>query len=256
MHTVASTHAFSTIHEYVQMAKQRGLSLINISDHGPGMEDAPHIWHFGNFSIMPRVIDGVMILKSMEANILNTQGDIDCPVWLFDEHLDFLLAGFHESACLPMSQAANTQAMINAMASGRVHLITHPGNPKYPIDIKAVAEAAAEYHVALELNDSSFIRSRKGSEPFCIAIAQAVKEAGGLLGLGSDSHSIYTLGELEHCKAVLDEVDFPKERVLNQSVDYLLDFIQRKTGKEIKIDFERAGQAQAYQHKLAKRGDI
>jgi putative hydrolase len=31
--------------------------------------------------------------------------------------------------------------MIATIASGNVHIISHPGNPKYPIDIQAVAQA-------------------------------------------------------------------------------------------------------------------
>ena len=68
-----------------------------------------------------------------------------------------------------------------------MHIISHPGNPRYPIDIPAVA-AAAKYEVALELNNSSFTHSRKGSEANCRTIAAAVRDAGGWLALGSDSH--------------------------------------------------------------------
>lgn len=71
--------------------------------------------------------------------------------------------------------------MIAAMASGKVHIISHPGNPAYPVDIPAIAKATAQYEVALELNNSSFTTSRAGSEPNCRAIAAAVKLAGGWL---------------------------------------------------------------------------
>jgi histidinol phosphatase-like PHP family hydrolase len=30
--------------------------------------------------------------------------------------------------------------MIATMASGNVHIISHPGNPKYPVDIPAIAQ--------------------------------------------------------------------------------------------------------------------
>lgn len=45
--------------------------------------------------------------------------------------------------------------MIATMARGDAHIISHPGNPKFPVDIRAIAEAAAKYNVALELNNSS-----------------------------------------------------------------------------------------------------
>ncbi len=78
--------------------------------------------------------------------------------------LDLIIAGFHEPVFAPHDKDTNTQAMIATMASGNVHIISHPGNPKYPVDIKAIAQAAAKYQVALEINNSSFLHSRKGSE--------------------------------------------------------------------------------------------
>lgn len=59
MHTVASTHAYSTLSDYIARAKQKGIKLFAITDHGPDMEDAPHHWHFINMRILPRVVDGV-----------------------------------------------------------------------------------------------------------------------------------------------------------------------------------------------------
>ena len=48
MHTVASTHAYSTLHDYIAQAKKCGIKLFAITDHGPDMADAPHYWHFMN----------------------------------------------------------------------------------------------------------------------------------------------------------------------------------------------------------------
>ena len=68
-HTVASTHAYSTLQEYVVMAKQKGIKLFATTDHGPDMADAPHFWHFVNLRVIPRIVDGVGILRGIEANI-------------------------------------------------------------------------------------------------------------------------------------------------------------------------------------------
>ena len=166
MHTVASTHAYSTLHDYIAEAKRKGIKLFAITDHGPDMADAPHYWRFVN--------------------------------------------------------------MIAAMASGKVHMISHPGNPKFPVDIPAIAEAAARYQVALEINNSSFISSRVGSEDNCRAIAAAVRDAGGWVALGSDSHTAFTLGEFTECRKILDAVDFPEERILNVSPRRLLNFLESR----------------------------
>ena len=223
-HTVASTHAYSTLQEYIAMAKQKGVKLFATTDHGPDMADAPHFWHFVNLRVIPRVVDGVGILRGIEANIKNEQGEID----FFGDYLaelDIVLAGFHEPVFAPTNEATHTKALINCIKSGNVDIITHPGNPSYPIDIEAVAKAAAEYNVALEINNSSFLTSRKGSEHNCLAIAKAVKNAGGLLVMGSDSHIAYNLGDFEQAITIVEQAEFPRERLLNRSPEALLAFL-------------------------------
>ena len=216
MHTVASTHAYSTLSDYIAQAKQKGIKLFAITDHGPDMEDAPHHWHFINMRIWPRVVDGVGILRGIEANIKNVDGEIDCSGKMFDS-LDLIIAGFHEPVFAPHDKATNTQAMIATIASGNVHIIS-----------KAVAEAAAKHQVALEINNSSFLHSRKGSEDNCRAVAAAVRDAGGWVALGSDSHTAFTMGEFEECLKILDAVDFPPERILNVSPRRLLNFLESR----------------------------
>ncbi|MCK8043278.1 phosphatase [Shewanella sp. 1CM18E] len=226
-HTVASTHAYSTLQEYIAMAKQKGIKLFATTDHGPDMADAPHFWHFVNLRVIPRVVDGVGVLRGIEANIKNEQGEID----FFGDYLaelDIVLAGFHEPVFAPVDKATHTQALLNCIKSGNVDIITHPGNPAYPIDIEAVAKAAAEYNVALEINNSSFLTSRRGSEHNCLAIAKAVKNAGGLLVMGSDSHIAYSLGEFEQAISIVEQAEFPQDRLLNRSPEALLSFLSAR----------------------------
>lgn len=227
MHTVASTHAYSNLHDYIAAAKQKAIKLFAITDHGPDMADAPHYWHFVNMRVWPRVVDGVGILRGIEANIKNPAGGIDCTGPMLDA-LDIILAGFHEPVFPPQDKNTNTEAMIATIASGNVHIITHPGNPNYPIDIPAIAAAAAKHRVALEMNNSSFTHSRKGSAPNCRAIAEAVRDAGGWVALGSDSHSAFTLGDFTACMAMLKEIDFPEDRILNVTPLRLLNFLESR----------------------------
>ncbi|MEQ4923650.1 phosphatase [Proteus hauseri] len=231
-HTIASTHAYSTVSEYFQQAKKKGIKLFAITDHGPDMADAPHEWHFSNLPVIPRIIDDVGILYSIEANIKNIKGETDCSEKM-SKKLDIVLAGFHEPVMGSLGLVDNTKALIATMASGIVQIITHPGNPKYPIDIKEVAQVAASSNVALEMNNSSFIHSRVGSEKNCIEIAKAVRDAGGLIALGSDSHIASSLGNFDQVLKVLAQIDFPAERILNATPRRVLDFLQSHGKKEI-----------------------
>ena len=67
MHTVASTHAYSNLHDYIAQAKLKGIRLLR-SPIMADMADAPHYWHFVNMRIWPPV-DGIGILRGIEANI-------------------------------------------------------------------------------------------------------------------------------------------------------------------------------------------
>lgn len=231
-HTVASTHAYSTLSDYINVAKQKGVKLFANTDHGPDLPDGAHPWHFANLRVFPRIVDGIGIIRGIEANIINTKGDIDCTPRMLDS-LDFVVAGLHEPVIPPQDKNTNTDMLIAAIASGLIHMISHPGNPKYEIDIYAVAEAAKKYEVALEINNSSFLHSRAGSEGNCRKIAQAVKDVGGWVGLGTDSHVAYALADFTECERILKDVDFPQDRILNVTPRRFLDFLERRTGKVI-----------------------
>jgi len=231
MHTIASTHAYSTIHDYIAQAVRNGLQLIAITDHGPEMVDAPHEFHFNNMRILPRVVDGVSILRGVEANI-KANGKTDCTEKMHAA-LDLIIAGFHKQVFAPADVVTNTDALIEVITSGKVHIISHPGNPEYPIDIPAVVAAAKACHVALEVNNASFLHSRKGSEANCLKIVTAVAQAGGIISLGSDSHSAFSLGNFAACQHIIESTSFPSSHILNVSARRVLEFLEFHGGERI-----------------------
>ena len=78
-HTLASTHAYSTITENCRSAAEKGIRIVAMTDHYGDMPDSPHLWHFENLKILPRTICGVTVLKGVEANIINDEGELDMP---------------------------------------------------------------------------------------------------------------------------------------------------------------------------------
>jgi len=224
-HTVASSHAYSTIIEYVTEARRKGVRLFANTDHGPAMPGAPHSWHFGNLRVIPRVLDGVGILRGIEANILDAKGRLDLPEEAADR-LDVVLASLHEPVFQPSTAAEHTRALVNTIRGGRVDVVGHPGNPSFPIDVEVVVRAAVEHGVALEINNSSFGLSREGSGPYCRAVAEAARDLGALLVMSSDSHFATSLGEFSDSISLLEEVGFLAERTLNVSPGAFLDFLE------------------------------
>lgn len=223
-HTVASTHAYSTVDEYFRAAFEKGLALFSITDHGPDMPDAPHPWHFGNMRVLPRVQFGVAMLRGIEANILPSDRAIDANETLMS-FMDFGIASFHEPVFPPVDRKTHTKAAIAAMATGRIQILGHPGNPNYPIDIDEVVRAAKDHNVLIEINNSSFVSSRLGSEPICEAILEAVDRHHWKVALSSDSHVHYTIGDVEVALAKVDAIGFPESQVVTMTPRRLLDFL-------------------------------
>lgn len=223
-HTIASTHAYSTVHDYFAAAKEKGIAMFGITDHGVEMPDSPHAWHFGNMKIVPREHNGAVMLRAIEANICNDQGRLDIDVY-YDGFLDYAIASFHEPVWSPGSEAQNTQAMIRAMETGLVQIIGHPGNPSYPINYDDVVRAAKDNNVLLEINNSSFRKSRPGSGPRCRAIMEAVIKHDWKVSFGSDAHISLDLGNFENCIDLAIETGLPETSVATRTPDSFLAFL-------------------------------
>jgi putative hydrolase len=225
-HTVASTHAFSTVDEYFREASAKGLHLFSITDHGPEMPDSPHPWHFGNMRVLPRVKDGVALLRGIEANIVPDERIVDANETLMS-FMDFAIASFHEPVFPPSDRLTHTKAMIAAIESGRIQIIGHPGNPNYPIEIDAVVQACVAHGVAIEINNSSFHVSRHGSEPHCMAILEAAAREGAQVAAASDAHVAYAVGDVSTSLQKIIAARIEPEAVVTLTARSLLDFLAR-----------------------------
>ncbi|EOD00427.1 phosphatase [Caldisalinibacter kiritimatiensis] len=226
-HTVASGHAYSTILELAKEANNKGLEMIAITDHGPKMPGGPHIYHFGNLKVIPSKICGVEILRGVEANIMDTEGNVDLPEYVL-EKLDLVLASLHEGCFDPGNQEHNTKALIKAMENKYVDIIAHPGNPVYPINKEEFVKKAKETNTLIEINNSSFIKSRKGSREHCIEIANLCKKYGVKVIAGSDCHISFDVGRFDKVIEVLNEIDMPAERIMNLSPKEFKEYLKSK----------------------------
>ncbi len=215
-HTIASGHAYSTVLENTRVAADRGLEMIALTDHGPALPGGTYKHFFANLRVLPVKIFGVEVLRGIEANIMDQQGGLDLGDY-FLEKLDIVLAGLHRDCYDPGSVEANTRALVAAIASGKVDVIVHPGNPAFPIDANQVAEAAARHGVLLEINNSSLTGlARKGSRDNCFKLAEHVALHKGQVCLGSDAHFAGHVGELE-VAAELARKHLSDEQIINTS---------------------------------------
>ena len=190
-HTLSATHAFNTLDEMAAKAAALGYAALAITDHGPAMPDAPHMWHFANQTALPLVLHGVAMMYGAEANVMDTNGGLDFAQSRL-RALDWVVASIH-SPCIP--------GLLTEKEATRLWL--------------AVAKAFAKNHKVVELNGNSVNVRRDGIPNMKLLLAACLKN-GCHIALDTDAHSTTQLqGNMPPLLAMLEEMQFPQELVVN-----------------------------------------
>jgi len=230
-HTIGSGHAYSTVEEMARAAAQKGLKMLAITEHGPQMPGGPHLYYFYNIKIIPDLIYGVEIIRGVEGNIIDREGNIDLPDDYL-EKLDWVLAGAHVFITPEGTIEENTQTMIKILENPRIDGIVHPGNPDFPIDPLPMIKAAKINGKVIEMNNSSTrCGIREGSKENCLRIAQLAKEYGIPIMLNSDAHISFDVGRVDGALNLALEAGLSEENILNTSMERIKNFMAKR-GKE------------------------
>lgn len=234
-HTIVSGHAYTTFLENVEQASKIGLKVLGTTDHGPKMPGGPHIFHFGNFKVLPRKLKGVTLLHGCEANIIDFKGMLDIPDFI-QEKMDVIIASLHDVCIRPGSREKNTEALLNAMENPNVDILGHIGNRSFPIIEEEVVKKAKEKDKIIEINNGSF-KSRVGSEITCEKVAKLCKEYKVKVILSTDSHICYQIGNFDFAEKILDKVHMPEELIMNTDENKILKYLKSKGKlKDINLD--------------------
>lgn len=227
-HTLASGHAYSTIRENAQAAAKKGLELLAITDHAPKLWGSCQTIYFQNLKVIDRHTYDVELLMGVELNILDEQGNIDLPLRTLKQ-MDLTVASLHIPCITPGSREFNTEACINAMKNPFVNILGHPDDPRYPVDYRALVQAAMEQEVLLELNNSSLRPggSRKNARGFDAEMLKLCMEYQTPIVIGSDAHVDTDIGRHDEALALLEEIGFPEKLVVNRSVEELKKYANR-----------------------------
>ncbi|TDT66970.1 putative hydrolase [Hypnocyclicus thermotrophus] len=226
VHSNVSTHAYSTLNELIQTAKDKKLLGFALTNHGSMAPDSPHDYHFGNLKIFDKYINGIRLFKGIEANIISENGDTDLPKKYYDL-IEIKLCGFHKGT--PYGDGKNieknTIALINAIKNKELTIISHLGNPSYKVHYEEVIKIASEYNVAIEFNNSSLTTSRLGSEKNCYEIAELCKKYNTFISLGSDAHHSSFLGNFQEVYKIINKVNLNTKMIINTSINKVEEFI-------------------------------
>lgn len=230
-HTIASTHAYSTVSENASFAAKIGMDGIAVTDHAPTLPDAPHEWHFRNLKNLPTELFGKKILTGVELNILDLEGNVDLQSSLLQK-LDVVNASIHRQAYKDCDAKDHTSAYEAVIKNPDIDIICHSGSPDFAYDYEYIVRLAAEYNKLIEINNHTFF-VRSASVPNCRRIAELCKKHGTGIVVSSDAHFYMDIGNYSKALELLYEIDFPNELIMNRSYDVFKEFMETARGKKL-----------------------
>ncbi len=222
-HTIASGHATTaTITDMAKAAVAKDLKLLGISDHGPATVGGGRASYFRSLHLAQKNRLGVEMLYGAEANILDRDGHLDLEDDILAT-LDYVIASMHRPVISPGTAEENTRAYVGAMKNPHVSILGHCDDVKFPVDYESIVKAAMEYHVLLEINESSLRPDGyRGDTRFNnLMILNLCKHFQYPILLSSDSHGPERVGDFTYSLELLKKTEFPDSLVLNHSAKEL-----------------------------------
>lgn len=229
-HTIVSGHAYNTIREMAQMAKEKGLEAFALTEHAPQMPGTCHEFYFQNLHVVPREMYGVRLFMGVELNIMNEKGEVDLPESTLCQ-MDIAIASIH-GPCYKgeRTEEAITAAYLAAMENPLIHIIGHPDDGRYPVDYEQLAKKAKETGTVLEVNNGSLrpggfrVDTRKND----LKMLEYCKKYEVPVTMGSDAHMDVDLADYSYALPVIEESHFPEELIVNSSAELLKSCIRYK----------------------------
>ncbi len=214
-HTILSGHAWSTLTENCRAARERGMKGLCLTEHAPGIEGGAPSFIPHSQRMLPDVIDGIRVYKGVEVNILDHQNRLDIP----EEYLklcEFAIASIHTHMFPERDQMeANTATYLEMLRNPLIDIIGHADDPSVPCDFEAMVLEAKKQGKLLELNNNSTTAHRPGSLPSLKRYILCCKEHRQRVCVASDAHFYTMVGNVGPMMALLDELEFPQELIVN-----------------------------------------
>ena len=225
MHTIASGHAYGTIREMAAAAKEQKLELIGITEHAPGIPGTVDPFYYKNLTVIPRKINGVELIHGCEINVLSG-GELSLEQEYL-KYLDYAIVGIHMQCYQDEGKEKNTTNLIKCMKNEKVHFVSHPDDDHTPLDYERLVRAAKEYHVALEVNNSSLVKKEQRLN--CYANYKTMLELCMVYKVpvivSSDAHDPSWVGRFGLACELLDEIRMDEELILNNDLQKVKRFI-------------------------------
>lgn len=220
-HTIASTHAYSTLLENISQASQRGLELIAMTNHSITTPDSPHEFHFVNCRVIPNIINGITVIKGIEANIINDLGELDMTDKM---NVDFVIAGYHSNFKI-QSVDEIIKTYTNLVQNNKINLLGHiDRNPFFEESIEKILNIAIKNNKMIEINASSF-RLDKYKEN-CKKLILLCQKYRAKVMINSDAHFATQVGDYDDLIRYLERINFDENLIVNKNREEVLKHIK------------------------------
>lgn len=227
-HTVVSGHAWSTLTENCLAARARGMKGLCLTEHGPAIEGGAPAYIPHSQRMLPETVEGIRVYKGVETNILDHAGNIDIP----PEHLkfcEFAIASIHTHMFPERDKRVeNTRVYLQMLQNPYIDILGHADDPSVPCDFDALADQARRYGKLLELNNNSTTAHRPGSLPSLKRYILCCKAHGQRVCVASDAHFHTMVGSVEPLMALLEELDFPQELIVNLTKERFDNYLKER----------------------------
>jgi len=217
----------ASIEAMAKAAQEAGYRYIGICDHSKavvyanGLDEDRCRVQWDEIDAVNEKLDGIRVLKGIEVDIMIDQG--------FDFSEDFLaefelvVASIHSG--FSMSREEATRRVVDAVSSPHVDILGHPtgrlllSRDGYPLDAKAVCDAAAKAGTAIELNAHPRRLDLDWRE------LRYAKECGVKVAINTDAHSIEGLKDMDFGVGIARKAGLEPNDILNtMSVDDFLEW--------------------------------
>ena len=232
VHTDWSGDGHASIDEMVEAARARSYAYVALTDHAEnltinGMPRDKVLARRAAIAQAQERFDDIRILDSAELNI-GLDGSIDYDLEFLLE-FDIGVASIHSH--MDRLSAVQTERILRAIEHPGVHVIGHPTGriighrPAYGIELRDIAQAAAETGTALEVNGSP------RRLDLCGEMVAAALDAGAFITVSSDAHTVAELNYVFNGVPTARRGWATAANVLNcTDLDGLLRFVAAKKG--------------------------
>jgi DNA polymerase (family 10) len=198
-HTSA-TDGRNSLEEMALAAKRCGLKYLAVTDHSQqlkivdGLDERRLLAQLEEIDRLNSRLKGITLLKGIEVEILE-DGRLDLPDRVLKQ-LDLVIGSIHSRFQLPLEK--QTERILRAMGQRCFTILAHPSGrlinerEPYEIDLAAIVRRAKERGCFLELNANP--QRLDLTDIGC----QMAKEAGVLVAINTDAHSVAEFGQLRY----------------------------------------------------------